>query len=97
MGDLSLENMNLSTVHTDPSKWSDNEAPSLSIDDDGLNDKEFYLKEHTNKLDILRKENFDLKLKLYLLETDANFSNDKGKFDHFFFIFKVSTLYQNCF
>ena len=80
MGDLSLENVNLSTAQTDASRWSDAEVPSLSIDEDGFEDKEFYLKEHTNKLDKLRKENFDLKLKLYLLETDGNFSSNKGKF-----------------
>ena len=67
-----------STTYPEASKLSDTELPSISIDDDNNIDHDFFLKEHYDKIEKLRKENFDLKLKLYLLESNEKFTNDSG-------------------
>lgn len=68
---------NYQSTFLDVSKLSDT-LPSLSIDETNL-EQEFFLKEHYEKVDRLRKENFDLKLKLYLLESNEKLTPDSGK------------------
>lgn len=69
---------NMVSTYADASKFTDT-LPSISIDDNSsLSDNDFFLKEHYDKIDKLRKENFDLKLKLYLLESNEKITNDSG-------------------
>lgn len=67
---------NFASTCADLSKLSDT-LPSISIDDNN-GDQDFFLKEHYDKIDRLRKENFDLKLKLYLLESNEKFTSESG-------------------
>ena len=61
------------------SRMSDT-VPSLSIDESTQIEQNLFLKEHYEKIEQLRKENFDLKLKLYLcLEATGKLKNHPGK------------------
>lgn len=59
------------------SKLSDT-LPSISIDET-QEYQEICLKDYYDKIDRLRKENFDLKLKVYLLESNEQLTSDSGK------------------
>lgn len=68
---------NVSSTQLDLTTMSDS-MPSLSIDEtNGGYDSN--LKDLYDKIDKLRRENFDLKIKLYLYENDGKESADSGK------------------
>lgn len=73
---------NFASTCVDVSRLSDT-LPSLSIDENNAN-QDFLLNEHYDKLDRLRKENFDLKLKLYLLESNEKFTTESGVILHIY-------------
>ncbi|KAH9400496.1 hypothetical protein TYRP_002062 [Tyrophagus putrescentiae] len=60
---------NFPSTYVDLSKLTESTLPSLSIEESQM-DHDFLLKEYYEKMDQLRKENFDLKLKIYLLESN---------------------------
>lgn len=67
---------NFPSTYVDISKLTDT-LPSLSIDETQM-DHDFLLREYYDKMDQLRKENFDLKLKIYLLESSEQLTPESG-------------------
>lgn len=65
---------NCTSTLNDMSKLSDT-LPSISIDET-QEYQEICLKDYYDKIDRLRKENFDLKLKVYLLESNEQLTSD---------------------
>lgn len=65
-----------SPTGVDMTQFSDT-LPSVSITGDNVNE-DFFLKEHHDKIEKLRKENFDLKMKLYLYESNLNLAENDG-------------------
>lgn len=70
---------NGSTTFPDISPLHSDTLPSISFDEN-YQGKDFFLKELNDKISKLKKENFDLKLKLYLLESNDNLLKSSGIF-----------------
>lgn len=83
---------NLSSTQLDLSIVTDS-MPSLSIDEtNGGEDSN--LKDLYDKIDRLRRENFDLKLKLYLYENDGKDNIDSGKIGCFWIFSNVYLMFS---